>query len=114
MYKIAFYIISVLTVFTSCTSTDVPDKMSLQPQVMNDSLLTTMPGDLLLIDDYLVWSDPFSDNKFLHVHRSSDGKYIGSMGQKGEGPQEFVSPLINRFSINRCIAAHDANGKTRG
>ena len=28
--------------------------------------------------------------------------------------QEFVSPLINRFSINRCIAAHDANGKTRG
>lgn len=114
MYKIAFYIISVLTVFTSCTSTDVPDKMSLQPQVMNDSLLTTMPGDLLLIDDCLVWSDPFSDNKFLHVHRSSDGKYIGSMGQKGEGPQEFVSPLINRFSINRCIAAHDANGKTRG
>ena len=73
MYKVAFYIISVLTVFTSCTSTDVPDKMSLQPQVMNDSLLTTMPGDLLLIDDYLVWSDPFSDNKFLQVHRSCDG-----------------------------------------
>ena len=114
MHKIILYIISVLTVFTSCTTTDVPDKVSLQPQVMNDSLLTTMPGDLLLIDDYLVWSDPFSDNKFLHVHRSSDGKYIGSMGQKGEGPQEFVSPLINRFSINRCIAAHDANGKTRG
>jgi len=67
MHKIILYIISVLTVFTSCTTTDVPDKVSLQPQVMNDSLLTTMPGDLLLIDDYLVWSDPFSDNKFLHV-----------------------------------------------
>ena len=54
MHKIILYIISVLTVFTSCTTTDVPDKVSLQPQVMNDSLLTTMPGDLLLIDDYLV------------------------------------------------------------
>lgn len=64
MHKIILYIISVLTVFTSCTTTDVPDKVSLQPQVMNDSLLTTMPGDLLLIDDYLVCSDPFSDNKF--------------------------------------------------
>ncbi len=61
--------------------------------------------------------DPFSDNKFLHVHRcSSDGKYIGSMGQ-GEGPQEFVSPLINRFSINRCIAHQHmmlCKEKTRG
>ena len=54
MYKIAFYIISVLTVFISCTSTDIPDKMSLQPQVMNDSLLTTMPGDLLLIDGLIL------------------------------------------------------------
>ena len=53
MHKIILYIISVLTVFTSCTTTDVPDKVSLQPQVMNDSLLTTMPGDLLLINDYL-------------------------------------------------------------
>ena len=84
MHKIILYIISVLTVFTSCTTTDVPDKVSLQPQVMNDSLLTTMPGDLLLIDDYLVWSDPFSDNKFLHVHRSSDGKYIG-WGKREKG-----------------------------
>ena len=65
MHKIILYIISVLTVFTSCTTTDVPDKVSLQPQVMNDSLLTTMPGDLLLIDDYLVWSDPFSDNMYI-------------------------------------------------
>ena len=72
MYKRIFYIIFILAMFASCTVTDVPGKVNLQPQVMNDSLLTTMPGDLLLIDDYLVWSDPFSDNKFLHVHRSSD------------------------------------------
>lgn len=81
---------------------------------MNNSLLMTMPDGLLLMGDYLVRSNSSSGDKSLHVHRSSDGKYIGSMGQKGGGLQEFISPLVNRFSINRCIVAHDANGKTGG
>ena len=104
MHKIILYIISVLTVFTSCTTTDVPDKVSLQPQVMNDSLLTTMPGDLLLIDDYLVWSDPFSDNKFLHVHRSSDGKYL-SIDSLIVGKEPFMS--LSDFDRNIRMAKLD-------
>ena len=48
-------------IFSSCSSnrTDV-QRLSLKSQVLNDEIFTMMPGDLLLADDYLVWSDPFA------------------------------------------------------
>lgn len=109
MVSVVFFLIS------SCVSkkTDV-QRISLQSQVLNDEIFTMMPGDLLLVDNYLVWSDPFARDYFLHVHNSLTGEELGVMGKIGEGPKEFVTPVINRYCVNHQIFAVDANGKTVG
>lgn len=109
-------IISVILLsFYSCSSNKVEtERIVLQSQILNDELLTVMPGDLLLVDDCLVWSDPFARDYFLHVHSASTGKELGRMGKVGEGPKEFISPMINRYCVNHQIFAVDVNGKTVG
>lgn len=102
--------------FSSCSSKedDKVQRINLNSEILNDELLTMMPGDLLLTNGYLVWSDPFSHEYFLHVHSASTGKELGVMGKVGEGPKEFVTPMINRYCVNNSIFAVDANGKTVG
>lgn len=103
-----------ISCFYSCSESHLIERTHLKPQVLNDEIETIMPGNLLLVNDYLVWSDPFSMDYFLHVHDAVNGKELGSMGRKGEGPQEFVSPLISRHWSDHAIFAYDANGNTRG
>lgn len=101
--------------FCSCSSKDAEvQRITLQSQILNDELITTMPGDLLLTDNYLVWSDPFSRDYFVHVHSASTGEELGVMGKVGEGPKEFVTPMINRYCVDNKIFAVDANGKNVG
>lgn len=82
--------------------------------VLTDSIYTSMPGDLILSPKYLVWSDPFSDGAFIHVHDTVNGQEIGAMGSIGQGPEEFVSPGMSRFAVNNEIYASDANSNNRG
>lgn len=116
MRKIIAIIVNVIfLIFCSCSSKDADvQRITLQPQILHDELITTMPGDLLLIDDYLVWSDPFSHDYFLHVHSASTGEELGVMGKVGKGPKEFVTPVINRYCVDHKIFAIDANGRTVG
>ena len=102
-------------IFSSCSSnrTDV-QRLSLKSQVLNDEIFTMMPGDLLLADDYLVWSDPFARDCFLHVHSALTGEELGVMGKVGEGPKEFITPMTNRYCVDNKLFAIDANGKTVG
>ena len=65
---------------TSCQQQKEVTRSQLTPTLLSDSILTTMPGDLLLADNHIVWSDPFGKEVFLHVH-DMDGKEIGSMGK---------------------------------
>lgn len=104
----------IFFLFCSCSKDKEIPRINQYSQVLNDELLTTMPGDLLLVDNYLVWSDPFSHNHFLHVHSASTGKELGVMGKVGKGPKEFVTPMINRYCVDNKIFAVDANGKTVG
>lgn len=83
-------------------------------QLLNDSIMTRMPGDLIVADNYLVWEDPFARDYFVNVHDIVTGKEIGKMGKVGEGPAEFVTGGINSFCINKKFFATDLNGKTRG
>lgn len=116
MYKDIILLINISLFFlSSCISREVEvERVTLQSEILNDELITTMPGDLLVVDKYLVWSDPFSHDYFLHVHSASTGVELGVMGKVGEGPKEFISPMINRYCVDNKILAKDANGKTVG
>lgn len=84
-------LLSSLFIFLfSCTPKEEVERITLQSQVLNDELLTTMPGDLILAGEYLIWSDPFAHDSFLHVHDASTGEEIVAMGKVGKGPKEFV------------------------
>lgn len=116
MSKNIILIVSIIFFFfCSCSSKETEiQRITLQSQILNDELITMMPGDLFLVGKYLVWSDPFSHDCFLHVHSASTGEELGVMGKVGEGPKEFVTPMINRYCVDNKIFAVDANGKNVG
>ena len=116
MHKDVMIKTSIILLFlSSCISKDIEvERVALQPEILNNELITMMPGDLLVVDKYLVWSAPFSHDYFLHVHSTSTGVELGVMGKVGEGPEEFITPMINRYCVDNKIFAMDANGKTVG
>lgn len=69
-------------------------------QLLEDEIMTRMPGSLLIAGDYLVWEDPFSREYFLQVHNIQDGQPIGVMGKVGEGPREFITGGITGACVN--------------
>ncbi len=83
-------------------------------QLVSDDIMTTMPGDLIVMDKYLVWTDPFARDYFVHVHDRISGEKVGVMGKVGEGPEEFITGDISTFCINNRFHAMDANSKTEG
>lgn len=108
-----FIAIVCASLLWGCHGTSSVQRVQLSPTVLTDSIYTMMPGDLMFTGKHLVWSDPFMDNYFLHV-LDLEGKELGVMGKSGQGPDEFVSPLVRRHCINNSFFAMDANGLTNG
>lgn len=100
----------------SCANEKKPnvEYVSVTHEVLNDDILTTMPGDLLVAGDFLVWEDPFARDYFVHVHEKSTGNKVGVMGKVGEGPREFITGVISGACINNRFLAIDINGNTKG
>lgn len=107
-------LILLLLSLISCSEKMEVERLEVKNELLSEDVFTRMPGNLLLSDDYLVWTDPFTTDYFVHVHQASDGKKVGVMGKKGQGPGEFVTPMVSQLSYNRNIRAVDANGKTKG
>ena len=98
----------------SCSEKMEVERVEAKYELLSEDVFTRMPGNLLLADSYLVWIDPFTTDYFVHVHQVSDGKKVGVMGKQGQGPNEFITPIVSQLSYNRNIHTVDANGKTRG
>lgn len=98
----------------SCSEKMEVERVEAKYELLSEDIFTRMPGNLLLADSYLVWTDPFTTDYFVHVHQVSDGKKVGVMGKQGQGPNEFITPMVSQLSYNRNIHTVDANGKTRG
>lgn len=91
-----YLIISVIIsgIFCSCQETKVPvERYSLTlTEIISDSIESMMPGAMCLSGQYLLWTDPFSPDNFIHVLDINAGKEVGKMVRKGEGPEEFINP----------------------
>ena len=109
-----FCLMVLLFPFIACSDEHKVERVEVKYELLSDDVFTRMPGNLLLVDDYLVWTDPFTTDCFVHVHRVSDGKKVGVMGKQGQGPDEFITPMVSPLCYNRSVRAVDANGKTRG
>lgn len=82
--------------------------MSVPHELLDDEIVTTMPGTLRVTGDFLIWEDPFARNYFVHVHEKGTGRKVGVMGKVGEGLREFITGSIsgacidNRFFCDGC------------
>lgn len=80
-----------------------PDKKNaeverMQPVVTTfyDSLYTSFPGNIVVTDDYLVWTEPMSAENFLHIIDKQSRKEIKALGNLGNGPHDFTTPCIDK------------------
>lgn len=107
------FILFLVPILSSCSDSE-PERVKLYPQILNREILTMMPGDLMVNQDFIVWSDPFTQDFFFHIHDKKTGDKVGVMGKKGLGPNEFVTPVASRFFVNNQLFVQDANGNTNG
>ena len=59
--KIFIYASFLSTIIFACSTKNVNiERISLSPQIINDSLFTMLPGKILLCDPYIIWQDGFA------------------------------------------------------
>jgi len=101
-------LILFLTLLCSCNTSEKEitkvERISLDAEIITDSIHSSLPGSLIVLNDYLVWQDVFASDKFLHVVDIQTRKEVGRMGEVGQGPKEFIHPQISR-SYDDCILA---------
>ncbi len=101
-------LILFLTLLCSCNTSEKKitkvERISLDAEIITDSIHASLPGSLIVLNDYLVWQDVFASDKFLHVVDIQTRKEVGRMGEVGQGPKEFIHPQISR-SYDDCILA---------
>ena len=122
-------LILFLALLCSCNTSEKKitkvERISLEAEVITDSIHASLPGRLIVFNDYVVWEEAFASDKFLHVVDIQTRKEVGRMGDVGQGPKEFSAPNISRsyddyvlvsdfgtkhqayFSIERFLAGED-------
>ena len=80
------------------------ERISLMPtHIVSDSIESMMPGEMYLSGNYLLWTDPFNNESFIHVLDINTGDELGRLIKMGEGPEEFVSPQLAVMPDNRLF-----------
>ena len=101
-----------LVILVGCQEKQI-EHTFLTPEVVSDSIYTSMPGEMVICDEFLVWEDPFTTDNHLHIVDLNNGKEIGQMGKKGQGPKEFTTPMLSHIVKDRCLRVEDANTSRR-
>lgn len=71
-----------------------------------------MPGELIFSGKYLLWTDPFHSDKFVHIIDHKTGEEVNSIIDVGEGPQEFRTPDLFLVEKNKLFVYDSNSGKT--
>lgn len=102
--RIRYALLIAILSFSACTDPEgavgdieLPDAISdriavtsLAGTVLLEGDLLELPSAISLVDSALVILDAYADAPIV-VIRSKDGKFLGSLGGRGEGPGEFRS-----------------------
>ena len=107
-------LILFLTLLCSCNTSEKKitkvERISLEAEIITDSIHSSLPGRLIVFNDHLVWEDAHASNNFLHLVDIKTRKELGKFGQIGSGPKEFLTPCISKSS-NDLIYVYDLNSK---
>jgi len=90
-----------------------PIRMSLtSSEIVSDSIESMMPGQLIVSGNFILWTDPFHSEKFVHILDATTGKEIATTLQRGEGPTEFLTPTISLMPENKLFVFDYNSNKT--
>jgi hypothetical protein len=94
--KYALYASLMMLLITSCVQTDKyakTERVKIIPTILSE-IETSFPGELIVVDNYLLWTSPFNSEKSIHVVDKSSGKELCSFLHKGQGPDEMMNPNL--------------------
>lgn len=104
--KAAVFSILFLIFFSCSHEKNIKKRIDANPSLIYDSIESRMPGNLLITNDYLLWTDPLSADNYLHIIDLKTNREICSMIDIGEGPNEYIQPNIAYADDNKIII-HD-------
>ena len=116
---ISSFSIAAILSLTSCTSRNTQidtSKMEREPidyEMITDSIYSSFPAYFIYTGRYVVWCDLFYsfnvfDGNFIHVVDPELKKEVASMGRKGNGPNEFNDPEVERYNGD-TVYVYDLN-----
>lgn len=115
MQKTVFSIILAL-VLISCKergAREVERLTMTSAHIVSDSIETMMPGIMYVAGKYILWTDPFHSDRFVHVLDANTGKEISTIIEKGEGPGQFVTPDLALIGQDKLFL-YDRNSERKG
>lgn len=108
---ILYYSLFILLVF-SCSACDKKHdevvRITLDPEIICDAVMTKFPGALHVNNKFAVLGDPFSDEFSMQIYDINTGEKLGKTGKLGRGPSEFTSPVLGYFKED-SIYVYDSN-----
>jgi hypothetical protein len=80
------------------------DRLSVKPVEIANDLESMMPGQLLLSENYILWTDPFHSDRYIHILDKKTNEEIGQMLSLGNGPDELITPNISVYPNDKILA----------
>lgn len=91
----------------------VVERVAIEPHILTNDVFTSLPGDLLVYNNYVVWSNETEIDGYVNVVDKHTGKPLSAFVRKGSGPEEFVTPKI-AWAPDDKLLVYDINSpKTR-
>lgn len=98
--------------FSACSSRNNEiERVNIEFSTVFDSIESKMPGQLIVNDQYAIWSDPFSSENQIHIISLNIKKEIAKLINIGNGPEDFLTPGFSLSSTNELIAYDMNNNK---
>lgn len=92
----------ILLSFSSCKEENDIERVSIEPILVKTDLLTSMPGNLLAIEDKLIWFD-LNPDAFLHIEDEKTGNTWTETGTLGSGPEDFNAPFLSWYPNGKVL-----------
>ncbi len=80
-----------------CNHNDSVERVSSQFVTVFDSIFSTNIQNMIYTGKYLVWNS-IRETPILHIIDPNIGKEIVSLGSIGNGPHEFISPMLKKYN----------------
>ena len=100
--RLLIYLSLILLSFSSCKEENETERVSIEPIMVKTDLLTSMPGNLLAIEDKLIWFD-LNPDAFLHIEDEKTGNTWTETGTLGSGPEDFNAPYLSWYPNGKVL-----------